>query len=57
VEGSTELSEEVAGQMRRELPALRYIRILRSGHNFQLENPDAAAAEIQRFVEEVETGR
>jgi pimeloyl-ACP methyl ester carboxylesterase len=51
VEGSGELSDEVAGRMRREAPHMSYVRIPDSGHNFQLENPVRAAAEITRFVE------
>jgi pimeloyl-ACP methyl ester carboxylesterase len=50
-EGSTELSGEVADRMQREAPHMNYARIPDSGHNFHLENPDRAAAEITRFVE------
>jgi pimeloyl-ACP methyl ester carboxylesterase len=57
VQGSTELSEEVADRMRCELPNARYVRIPHSGHNFHLENPERAAAEIQRFLEELESRR
>lgn len=50
-EGSTELSSEIADRMRREARHMSYARIPNSGHNFHLENPDRAAAEIIRFVE------
>jgi pimeloyl-ACP methyl ester carboxylesterase len=54
VEGSTELSDEVAERMRRELADLSYVRIPDSGHNFHLENPERASTEIARFVERLE---
>jgi pimeloyl-ACP methyl ester carboxylesterase len=52
-EGSKELSGEVAGRMRRELRDVRYVRVPACGHNFHLENPEFAAAEIQKFIGEV----
>jgi pimeloyl-ACP methyl ester carboxylesterase len=57
VEGSTELPDEVAERMRRELPDPSYVQIPDSGHNFHLENPQRAAAEIARFVERLERNR
>jgi pimeloyl-ACP methyl ester carboxylesterase len=55
-ESSTELSDEVAAQVRAEVPGIRYARVPDSGHNFHMENPEFAAAEIRAFVEEVEAG-
>jgi pimeloyl-ACP methyl ester carboxylesterase len=56
-EHSSELSSEVATRMRREVPSARYVTIPASGHNFHLEQPERAAAEIRSFVEEVESKR
>jgi 2-(acetamidomethylene)succinate hydrolase len=55
-EGSGELSDEVAGRMRREAPQMGYVRIPGSGHNFQLENPLRAAVEITHFIERLPAG-
>ena len=56
-EGSSELSGQVADRMQREAPHMSYVQIPDSGHNFHLENPERAAAEITRFVEELELRR
>lgn len=56
-ERSTELSPEVAQRMRRELAGVRYAHVPDSGHNFHLENPRFAAAEIRTFIESVEKPR
>jgi len=55
-ESSTELSDEVAERVRREVPGIRYARVPEAGHNFHMENPEFAAGEIRAFVEEVEAG-
>jgi 2-(acetamidomethylene)succinate hydrolase len=57
VEGSSELSDEVAQRLRHELTNVRYSRIPDSGHNFHLENPESAAAEIRRFAKELQAPR
>jgi pimeloyl-ACP methyl ester carboxylesterase len=54
---SDELSDEVARRMCREMPGARYVRIADSGHNFHLENPESAAAEIRDFEQELRRPR
>ena len=51
VEDSSELSTDVAKRMIEEIPDIQYQPISNSGHNFQLEQPENAAREIQRFIE------
>lgn len=51
VKDSSELSTDVAKRMIEEIPDIQYQPISNSGHNFQLEQPENAAREIQRFIE------
>ena len=51
VEDSSELSTDVAKRMIEEILDIQYQPISNSGHNFQLEQPENAAREIQRFIE------
>ena len=50
VEGSSELSNDVAAKMTKHLTKTTYHIISDSGHNFQLENPKQAANQIQQFI-------
>ena len=53
VEGSTELSDDVAMKMIDKLSNAKYSTITDSGHNFHLEQPNMAAIKIRQFIEDL----